>query len=166
MIKSIKNLFLLIASSDLTENQLREACEWIDMNGAKALETAISKIRSSAEKAVLMGRLKDDNVNVEHRSWKSSYKSDLNKTSFEIDNLLRKEAGLSASQASTILIEEMQKLEKYNNAFFPQLGKQGFRRWIEQLSNYASYSEILHIAIKIRNKFLHESETDWPLKNR
>lgn len=168
MNRIIKKLCLLIASSDLTENQLREVCEWIDMNGARALAIAVSKIRSAAGKAVSMDNLDDDNIELKYRSWNnhSFNKSDLTKTSFQVDRLLRNEAGLSALQASEKLVDLLQQSDKYNSISLPQLGKQSFRKWIDKLSNYVPYSEILHIAIIIRNKIIHEPESDWPLKDR
>jgi hypothetical protein len=163
----IKKLCLLIASSGLTENQLREAYDWIDINGSRALETVVSEIRSAAEKAVLMQSIEDDNNKINRRNLNTSYKSKLKNTpSLQIINLLRGDAGLSSSQASERIVEALQESSKYNNIILPTYSKQGLRRWLEQLSNYVPYSDILHIAMKIRNKLLHVPESDWPLKDR
>jgi hypothetical protein len=168
MKNSIKKLCLILASSDITRAQLREASEWLKKNGVNALERIVFRIREAAEDAVnefdrpfrlQEGRNLSD-------LYLATAKSNVTYVAKRIEKLLREEAGLSAWQAKKKLLEALEKYQGFRISPPPSLEKKAFSAWVEFLANHASHNLLLQEATKIRNEIVHGPKSDWPLKER
>lgn len=80
----------------------------------------------------------------------------------KIERLLLDEAGLPKTAAVEFLTRELTR--RYPNRPVPSESRKGFATWIEKLSHTFPESELLHIATKIRNEFVHQAPSDWRLK--
>ena len=79
----------------------------------------------------------------------------------KVIQLLVHEAGMTRSQASEELRVEIRNKKLLTP---PPLGRRGFRDWLEQLLRALPPSEILHLSTRIRNRRVHQADTDWSLK--
>lgn len=79
----------------------------------------------------------------------------------KVTQLLVLEARMSKLEASEALRFE---LIKQGVKAPPSLGKLSFSDWLDQLARVIPHSEILHLSTRIRNQFVHQSDTDWSLK--
>lgn len=79
----------------------------------------------------------------------------------KVTQLLVLEARKSKLEASEALRLE---LMKQGVKAPPSLGKRSFSDWLDQLARVIPHSEILHLSTRIRNQFVHQSDTDWSLK--
>ena len=83
-------------------------------------------------------------------------------TESKIARLLLEEAGLPKYVAVLRITQELKKL--HPSELIPSESRKGFLSWIRKLSAITSESELLHIATRIRNEFIHEHPSDWQLK--
>jgi len=166
MVNIIKKLCLLIAASDITENQLKEVCNWININGAEQIEIVVSKIRTGAKNAVMESIVfpKSKAARLIEISNEVDKLNDSTNAYNQVVRLLRLESNLSASSASEMLIAALEKSDHHYNTIIPRLGKKSFRQWVDQIAKIIPYSVILHNATKIRNSIVHRPKSDWPLR--
>jgi len=168
MKNSIEKLCLILASSDITRPQLRDASEWFKKNGVNALERIVFRIREAAEDAVNEFdrplRLQEGR-NLGNLDLVTD-KSTVTYVSKRIEKLLRQEAGLSAWQAKKKLLEALEKYQGFRISPPPSLEKKAFSAWVEFLCNLTPHNLLLQEATRIRNEIAHEPKSDWPLKER
>lgn len=80
----------------------------------------------------------------------------------KVTQLLVHEAKMTKFEASEALRMELE--EKGTLLELPSLGKRGFGEWLRVLARLVPPSEILHLCTRIRNRYVHQSDTDWSLK--
>ncbi len=167
MNRDIAKLCLVLANSELTKSQLREACAWIEKNGGKALERAVSRIRLAAENAVFVGEDPIPSSSGRHGQLvEDSNKLDrVPDNAEQVANLLSHETGLTASKASDLLLCALAQNENMEVSSLPRLHKKSFQSWIRRISKNVPYSVLLHEATKIRNDIIKIPKHDWPLRN-
>lgn len=81
-----------------------------------------------------------------------------------LERLLVNEAGLTKVRASELLANYL--VERYpHRPIAPYNPKDGFTRWIKQVSRMFNPSEIMHAAAVIRNSRVHGDGDDWIRKS-
>lgn len=80
----------------------------------------------------------------------------------KITHLLVEESKLPKNVSAELLEHEIRL--RYPDLILPTLGRKGFRDWLMHIFQRVPPSEILHLAITIRNRYVKESEGDWRLK--
>src|SRR4030042_4977325 len=157
MKNSIEKLCLVLASSDITRAQLREASGWLKRNEVDALERIVFRIREAAKDAV--NELDRPSRLQEGRNLSDpdlfADKSNVTYFAKRIEKLLRDEAGLSAWEAKKKLLEALEKYEGFRRPLRPSLEKKSFSAWVEFLANHTSRNLLLEEATRIRNEIVH-----------
>lgn len=80
----------------------------------------------------------------------------------KIRTLLIENSGLTRTQAMEILSRELEL--RHPELPIPRDSRKGFHAWLSKLIEYIPESELLHIATQIRNRFVHDNDSDWRLK--
>lgn len=81
-----------------------------------------------------------------------------------VESLLLGEAHLSVSRAATRLQRSLSADKRFGVRALHSRRPAAFRDWLIELVDKAGPSEVLHHATRIRNEFVHRSESDWPLR--
>lgn len=156
-------IFLLLASSDLSRQEIHKFCLWLDNNGPKPLEESIAELRKFSRQ---FDRWREKSyrsygpIGNPRRGSGTNFKN----FSDQIAILLLAETGLNKSNAVMELSKSLIKNSKVK--FVQPLGKTSFRNWIERLARDIPENILLQEATKVRNKFVHEqAKSDWPLQN-
>lgn len=168
MNKNIAKFCLTLAKSNLTEAQLRDACSWIERNGAGALELAVKRIRVTSKHAVKESESPTPNNRFvqQNRSKEDIRHIRIPDTAKQVDKLLRDRTELTVSRAADLLLKALEKNQQINTSALPKLQqKKGFHNWIRRLSKKIPYNIILHEATRIRNDIVKAPTTDWPLRD-
>lgn len=77
-----------------------------------------------------------------------------------IQRLLVDEAGLTKIAAAQALVNKLRRRNP-TGAVVPYNSKDGFARWLNQIAQEYSLSEILHAAASIRSSRVHSRGDDW-----
>lgn len=81
-----------------------------------------------------------------------------------IEHLLRVEAGLTVREAATKLIEMIAERSNEESRDLRPPNRVSFYNWLLKVSKRVSTSMLLHHATVIRNRYVHDDDTDWPLR--
>ncbi|UUO11549.1 hypothetical protein M6D76_02285 [Alcaligenes faecalis] len=143
----------LIASSGYSTNEIFEF-----------LDELISKDSSAAMKDIQSIRkiLQNSKPRKLYEIPKNQFHSTHSDTVTKIEHLLIDEADLQKFVAIQLISEEI-KL-RHPNIEIPPESRKGFQYWIKRLTSCIPEKELLHIAMNIRNRSVHDSPTDWRLK--
>lgn len=170
---TIKHLATVLASSSLSEKELREALTQLFKAGTDQLLYAIHEIRSKRDVSSCY-----DKGSVSPRNYSDhsgDYTTDVSKeglqrvTDFEdvaiqVEHLLRVEAKLTSDQA------EKRLLSAFPPGFIPlklpsrSKSKMSFREWVKRFARLVPPRELLRAATLIRNEAVRSDSSDWPLK--
>lgn len=154
MRNSYKKICALIAASGFKEREIVDFVETLHRTGPYEFIDTILRTKNLIEETVeygLGGDLKHSN------SFENSYD-----TANKITRLLIQEAKLPKTAAIQLLTTAL--LNRYPNQIIPNESRKGFENWIRKLIDITSESELLHIATKIRNDYVHESPSAWRLR--
>jgi len=154
--RTISRFMLAIASSDLTDAELRELEKWLQ-NTPHVLSRQVKALREQAGRLASPSGEHDPEDN-------TSNNPDRDPLVERLDQLLRREAGLNATRAADLLAERIH--EEYRDLSIPSLGKESFQRWLRLLLEEVPATSLLHFATQIRNSAVHAPMSDWPLKAR
>lgn len=152
--KKIKQKFVYFLSDpSISDKDFKELLHWLKTGGIEEVEQKVNKIR-----CVIKNNIKGD-IGYETRSDKYNHlQSPKNFRLDEIERLLIDDSNLSKKEAMAILAD-------YFNLQFNSKNHIGFNKWIINLSNHVSWSEILHASHTIHNKKVRkEDENPWPLR--
>ncbi|MBZ0074388.1 hypothetical protein [Bordetella hinzii] len=153
MKNSYINICRLIASSGYSTNEIFEFLDELIIKDPSAAMKDIHSIRKTLQ-------------NLELRNFydipRSQFHSAHSDTITKIEHLLIDEAGIPKFVAIQLITEEI-KL-RHPNIDIPPESRKGFRYWIQRLTSYIPEKELLHIAMNIRNRSVHDSPSDWRLK--
>lgn len=152
--RAIEKVAKELANSSLTEDDLRVASQQISHDGWRYLISLVMELRGSR-------RYEADSRGQVSTSRTARTNSSAT-VAAQIDDLLRKDAGLSAGEAAALLIDGLD-IER-SRIPSPTKSKISFQEWLERLSMSVPPRELLRLATLIRNGLVHRERSDWPLK--
>lgn len=79
--------------------------------------------------------------------------------------LLRDEAGLTVARAARELLDSLREENRIRPTDLKPPNRESFNRWLVKLLDRVGPSILLHHATRIRNRYVHHTESDWPLKD-
>ena len=83
-----------------------------------------------------------------------------------VEFLLRSEAGLQVNQAAFELLESLKRERPSMDGVLKPPNKESLHRWLQKLLLHIGPSEMLHHATLVRNRYVHRTEQDWPLRRK
>lgn len=150
-----ERICLLLATAEIRDREIEEFLSRVQIYGVSTTRRYISSLRQfSIPHAIEMADYPS------HRSSSRSFEND--GLAEKILRLLIGDAGLTRSQAIEILNSEID--FRHPGLSIPRDSRKGFHSWISRLIEIVPESELLHIATQIRNRFVHDGESDWKLK--
>lgn len=153
---SYQRICALLAAADIDEREIWEFATAVSEVGPPEVARRVRDIRN-----MLMGDMRSYETDSQVR--KSASNPGLpSETAEKIAQLLLFEAGLSKLSAITLLTQKLQTL--YPSKSIPQESRKGFTNWIQKLSTIVSEAELLHLATRVRNEFVHDRPADWHLR--
>lgn len=155
MNKIFDRICMILAAIEVSDRELYDFSETICKIGPDAFTRYVGHKRSILPIASGMEFQSTSHNRQISRSTSSS-------TQQKIERLLIEEARLPKNMAIRLLTDEIEK--RHPGSIFPSESRKGFSIWLEKLCAIISESELLHIATKIRNHYVHENPSDWRLK--
>jgi len=155
--RSLERLARAIAESEISDSELRNACQEVSQYGWRHLVQLVQEYRHlprearSAERTVTSG--------VSRTTKRPSA------VAMQVDNLLRGEAGLSTAEATALLLDAL-KHEGHTLGWLqsPARSKIAFVDWVARIADEVPARELLRISTLVRNSVAHRDRSDWPLK--
>jgi hypothetical protein len=162
MTNELRRFAFLLAASDLTDKQLAALIGELGRSSPKTVIRLVRRLRTINE-AVLETNQIVRTANPLARDYGTGSEN----VAREIERLLRLDARMSIAEAMTNLSESLSREEKIPSDVRHVPSKSSsdqFRRWVLRILEYVSASTLLHHATALRNKHVHVSDTDWPLR--
>jgi hypothetical protein len=156
MRRSYQKICALLAAADFDEREIWEFVEAVHKAGPSEVARYVIHIRH-----MLMSEMKNGGSDWYIRKRPSNFEPS-SETEEKIAHLLLEDAGLPKYVAITRLTQELKK--RHPSEPIPSESRKGFTSWIRKLLAITSESELLHVATRIRNEFVHERPSDWHLK--
>ena len=164
MHRVIDRLVLLLAAAGLSHRELRQlAAELQDLKPSDLADAVVS-LRHDAlnrvafEESRITGKRTTPALRKRHRAGPA--------IDGRITLLLREEAGLTVKEAAEELLASLRRERPETFQAVKPPNKEGFHRWLARLLQKVEPSELLHHATLVRNKYVGDGETDWPLLPR
>jgi|ERR1043166_3694497 hypothetical protein len=150
---SYAQICTLLAASGLRERDFAEFAHALMQSGPRAFVDDVLHLRSNLH-SLHMARSFDviSQLDIGARS----------EVDHKIERLLLLEAGLPKLTAIELLTEELR--HRLPGVPIPPDSRKGFHSWIRKLTSVVSEKELLHIATKLRNRYVHDRPPDWRLK--
>lgn len=157
MNKSIEQFILLLASSSFNHLEIRDIANWLDANGGTVLDESVRNLRRTAQQTLLRTRIsiqrdkdgqEDGDLSAEDLELLVGGKDD---PAVQIETMLRIDAGLKTTEASELLLREIDEQIK-QPVSLPKLGKNAFRIWIDRVAKKVSYGLLIECATKIKDE--------------
>ena len=164
MYRVLGKALLLLAGSGLSHKEIRELVGEMQNLPPSQLADAILHLRRNAldplevVDAMLGGGRKSHSLRKPHRP-----SSDVRS---RVEVLLKEEAGLTVKQAA---LELLASLRRERPGAFETVGppnKESLYRWLQRVLPKIGPSELLHHATLVRNKYVRDTDSDWPLLPR
>ena len=155
---------LLLAGSGLSQKEIFELVAEMRDLPPRELADAIIHLRRNAldplkdTDTMLGGSRKPHGLRRPHRPT-----SDVRR---RVEVLLREEAGLTVDRAASELLASLKRERPGVFDTVKAPNKQSLYDWLRRVSSNVEPSELLHHATLIRNKYVHNTDTDWPLLSR
>lgn len=162
MADPISRICLILAASDLSLSELKAFTKWLDEAGTGALSAAIEGIREAADATRPQ---KADRSRAGRTQPSYAVSSPTDETIRKLENILLNEAGLGKVKAAEQLSDRLS--EQYGDAAnIPDYRKLAFATWLRRVLEQVAPSDILHVAIKLRNELAHggKGTSDWALR--
>lgn len=163
MYRVLRQVVLLLAGSGLSHKEICDLVAEIQDLPPRQLADSVLHLRRSApdpqevSDSVLRGGRKH-RLRGSHRPG-----SDVRR---RVEFLLKEEAGLTVSRAASELLASLQRERRgvYDTVKPPN--KESLYSWLHRVLPNIEPSELLHHATLVRNKYVHATDTDWPLLPR
>ncbi|QJR28280.1 hypothetical protein [Limnobacter profundi] len=155
MSESYTRICFLLAAAGYRESELSQFARAVVSAGSAKFVDDVAEMQKVIQQEKSRG-LKGDVANTERLSRRLD-----DSLAERVTQLLIFEARMTKLEASEALRFEFM---KRGIKAPPSLGKRSFSDWLSQLARVVPQSEILHLSTRIRNQFVHQSDTDWSLK--
>ena len=162
MRESLTKFLLLLSGSGMSHKEIRQIAAKLRYISPTELADAVRFIRRNAHDSL-------DEVATSILSGsgrKSGNKKTIRSGSdvpARVATLLKIEAGLTVNDAALELLKSIdQRRPSFSKTIKPP-NKERFHGWLQRLSKRIEPSELLHHASRIRNRYVHQVEQDWPL---
>jgi hypothetical protein len=154
MSNGFKKICNLLAAADISEREVMDFITELERSHVHDIVTNISAIKKMLKSGVM-----DFSTSLEYdqKPYHFQLHSDTEK---KIASLLLDEASLPKTMAVSLMTEE---LSKRYHVHIPPESRKGFTNWIRKLQEFIPESELLHVATRIRNNFVHDQDYDWRL---
>jgi hypothetical protein len=154
--------FLVLAASELRDNDLKEFFHEVVRQGPSAMSNHIAKIRKAADYTP-----SDFDRPASRSGYDAERLEEYSDTISKVESLLVREAGLAKTQAAGLLFNELLK-SGVEPVSIPSPQKIAFNLWIARLCDSVPQSKVLHIASRLRNQLVHGKGggSSWPLTER
>lgn len=154
MSESYTRICFLLASAGFRERELVDFVLALRENDTERfVEDILSK------RSLMLSDNRESHAEGQQRQ--KQFRSVEDTLTLKVTQLLVDEAKMTKFEASEALRME---LMKKGAVAPPSLGKRSFADWLGLLSRTLPASEILHLATRIRNQYVHTGDTDWSLK--
>ena len=164
MYRILDKVLLLLAGSGLSHKDICELVVEIRDLPARELADAIMHVRRNAlsplkDAGSMLGESpKPHGLRRPHRP-----ASDVRS---RVEFLLREEAGLTVNRAASELLTLLKRERPGVFDAVKAPNKESLYNWLLRVSSNIEPSELLHHATLIRNKYVHNTDSDWPLLQR
>jgi antitoxin component of RelBE/YafQ-DinJ toxin-antitoxin module len=162
MTTDLRRVALLLAASDLSEKQLSSVIRELGRLPPELLVRFVRRLRTINDVVLEL----DEPLRTKKALVRETTVGKLDVV-LKIDDLLRREAGMTVSEAMSALGDSLARekgIPESVRAAEPKTGTLQFHRWIGRILEYVPASTLLHFATAIRNRHVQTSITDWPLK--
>jgi hypothetical protein len=155
MSTSYQKICSLLAAADIGDREIYEFVSTLNSISPNEVMRHVADIR----RLLTVG---PENYDHDSRFWAGgNHYSAPSETETKITKILLEEAGLPKNLAIALMTEELQKRCPFE---VPHESRKGFSSWLRRLVTIVPESELLHIAMRIRNEYVHEQRYDWQLK--
>ena len=165
MRRTIKKFLLLLAGSGLSRIEISQIVKELQYLSPSLLADSIQYLRHNeldilddVADSILSGAHKP------HRS-KGSRRAG-NDVPMRVELLLRNEAGLKVSQAALELLSSLERERGGMAGTMKPPNRESFYSWLNKLLRQIGPSELLHHATLVRNRYVHNTGQDWPLREK
>lgn len=173
MNREIEKLTFVLALSGLSEKEILTVLKEVDRYGPKAIAKLAIHIRKAAKSRIPDLEYYEQATSYygyprppEHSFENTRIPQEDRETIVLIENLLRRQSGLSAIAAATKLSNSL-RLQDVAASKIPVFRtKDGFRFWLKRLSREIPPNILVHHATKVRNAMTHSTQGDWALRKR
>lgn len=151
----LRHFTMLMALSDLSEDDILDLMRQLRTAGTSEI---LNRVEADREYLQRQGRLlSSSGAHTDRHDTRLELGSDEVK---QIERLLVRETGISKAEAAELLTKELKM--RHPSAAVPLfIPKDGFARWLRQLTQQFPLSEMLHVASALRNKRVHGVGDDW-----
>lgn len=160
-----KKFLLLLAGSGLSRKEINQIVEELQNLPPDLLADSIQSLRHNAPD--ILDDVADSILVGEHRPYsaKRSHRTGSD-VPMRVECLLRDEAGLKVSQAAAELLRSLEQKRTNLAVAVKPPNKESFYNWLQKLLRQIEPSELLHHATLVRNRYVHNTGQDWPLRER
>ena len=164
MDRVLAKVLLLLAGSGLSHKEIREVMMNMQDYPPSQLADAILQLRREVPDRVDLA----DSILVggqrPRRSGRPSRPDgDVRR---RVEFLLREEAGLTVNQAASELVASLKREDREISEPIRLPNKESLYNWLQNVLQRVGASELLHHATRVRNKYVHHTDVDWPLRPR
>lgn len=155
MSNGYKKICNILAASNVSEREIYDFLSTIHNISEHEILDHIMDVRK-------MLATEFGNFNHSSKYWNNAPSFEIpSETENKIVHLLLEEADLPKTLAVSLMTEELEKRFPFS---IPSESRKGFSNWIRKLLSTIPESELLHIATRIRNEYVHDQKYDWRLK--
>ena len=165
MQRTLKKFLLLLAGSGLSRKEISQIFGQLQYFPPGRLADAIQYLRHNAldpldevADSIFSGARQPHTPRGLHRP-----SSDV---PMRVEFLLRNEAGLKVRQAALELLSSLKRERPSMAGTMKPPNKESFCKWLKKLLRQIEPSELLHHATLVRNRYVHDTEQDWPLRKK
>ena len=163
MYRVLRKALLLLAGSGLSHKEICELVAEIQDLSPRQLADAVLHLRRNAPDPLevsdsVPGGGQKHRLTGSHRPG-----SDVRR---RVEFLLKEEAGLTVDRAASELLASLKRERRGVFDTVKPPNKESLYSWLHRVVPNIEPSELLHHATLVRNKYVHDTDTDWPLLPR
>ena len=164
MHRILSKVLLLLAGSGLSHREIRDFVKEMRDLPPSQLADAVLHLRRTAPDVFEMA---DSMVGSDRESrGLRKPRRPVSDVCSRVVGILTEEAGLTVNQAALELLTSLKRERPEVARMLKQPNKESLYKWLERVLSKIEPSELLHHAILVRNKYVHDRDRDWPLLPR
>lgn len=162
MQEAVTKFLLLLSGSGMSHKEIREIAAKLRYFSPTELADAVRFIRRNA-----LDPLDEVVTSILSGTGPVPGKKKMDRSGSDVPlrvvTLLKFEAGLTVKEAALELLNSLEQRRPGISETIKPPNKESFYGWLQRLSKRIEPSELLHHASRIRNRYVHQVEQDWPL---